>query len=241
MFDFTGKTAVITGLSHGIGLEIARSFKASGARVAGIDINPPPETFDLFMEGDVGRQADLEAFAGKIREQLHQVHVLVNNAMKTHGQLPGFGYEDFVNALKVGVAAPYYLTRLLEPLFGPGASVVNLSSTRAFQSQKGTEGYSAAKGGITALTHSLAVSLAGRARVNAIAPGWIDTTGSAFSGPDALQHPAGRVGLPEDIANACLYLSSPAAGFITGQTLVVDGGMSKLMVYHGDEGWSLGV
>lgn len=237
MFDFTGKTVVITGIARGIGLQVARSFKAAGALVAGMDVSPPPKAFDLFYQGDVGKEAALEAFASKLQGQFAQVDVLVNNAMKTEGGLIDCSYEAFVRALQVGVAAPFYLTKLLMPLLSPGASIINLSSTRAFQSQAGTESYTAAKGGITALTHALAISLAGKARVNAIAPGWIDTTGTDFTGPDNSQHPAGRVGTPVDIAQACLFLSSPEAGFITGQTLVVDGGMSKLMVYHGDEGW----
>jgi NAD(P)-dependent dehydrogenase (short-subunit alcohol dehydrogenase family) len=166
------------------------------------------------------------------------VDFLINNAMITRGGLDACGYEGFLEVLRVGVAAPYYLTKLLAPRFAPGACVVNLSSTRAFQSQANTESYTAAKGGITALTHGMAVSLAGKARVNAIAPGWIDTTGSAFSGGDADQHPAGRVGKPSDIAAAVLFLCGDGASFITGQTLVVDGGMSRLMVYHGDRGWA---
>ena len=91
--------------------------------------------------------------------------------------------------------------------------------------------------GVAALTHALAVSLRGKARVNAIAPGWIDTTGTAFEGPDALQHPVGRVGEPEDILQAALFLLGENSRFITGQTLVVDGGMSRLMIDHGDQGW----
>ncbi len=104
-------------------------------------------------------------------------------------------------------------------------------------SQADTESYTAAKGGITALTHAMAVTLAGRARVNCISPGWIDTTGSEFSGADASQHPAGRVGVPQDIVNAVLFLCDPNNSFITGQNLTVDGGMSKLMVYNNDCGW----
>lgn len=238
MYDYTGKTVVITGIAQGIGLSIAHSFKIAGALVAGMDITRPLESFDLFYQGDVGNQEDLEAFASQVQGRFPKVDVLVNNAMKTEGGLPDCGYEAFVKALRVGVAAPYYLCKLFLPILSPGASIINLSSTRAFSSQAGTESYTAAKGGITALTHALAVSLSGKARVNAIAPGWIDTTETDFIGPDANQHPAGRVGKPVDIANACLFLASQKAGFITGHTLVVDGGMSKLMVYHGDEGWA---
>ena len=147
-------------------------------------------------------------------------------------------YEDFQKALSVGVTAPFYLTKLLMPYFRPGASVVNISSSRDRMSMPGTESYTAAKGGISALTHAMAASLAGRARVNSISPGWIDTYGTAFSGPDALQQSVGRVGRPEDIAEAVLFLCSDRAGFITGENICIDGGMTRLMIYHDEHGWT---
>ena len=120
------------------------------------------------------------------------------------------------------------------------ASIVNIASTRAFQSQPDTESYSAAKGGIIALTHAMAVSLAGRAQVNCISPGWIETTDSNVHSEQARrQHPAGRVGIPADIAAMVMFLCSGRAGFITGENITIDGGMSKLMVYHDDHGWKL--
>ena len=146
-------------------------------------------------------------------------------------------WEEFSYALAVGVTAPFYLTKLLQPHFAPGASVINISSSRDRMSQPQTESYTAAKGGIAALTHAMAVSLAGKARVNSISPGWIDTTGSEISGADALQQPTGRVGKPEDIAEAVLFLCSEKAGFITGENICIDGGMTRLMIYHGEHGW----
>lgn len=235
---FQGQTVAITGVSHGIGLALAGAFLARGARVAGLDLNPCPIQLSLFTQGDAAEPAVLEAFAEQVKNGFSGLDCLINNAMRSFGGIPDCGYEDFLMAQRIGVAAPYYLTKLLLPAFSEGASVINISSTRAFQSQKGTESYSAAKGGITALTHALAVSLSGRVRVNAIAPGWIDTTGSAFEGADKAQHPAGRVGAPEDIVSAALFLASEKASFITGQTLTVDGGMSRLMIYHNDEGWT---
>lgn len=236
---FTGKTVVITGAAQGIGLALAKAFLENGALVAAMDVQKIPLEVDIAFLGDVGKQADLEAFARACTERFGQLDVLINNAMISRGGLDACGYADFLHVLQVGVAAPYYLTRLLLPLMRKGASVINLSSTRAFQSQPQTESYTAAKGGITALTHALAVSLSGKVRVNAIAPGWIDTTYSALTGPDASQHPSGRVGTPADIVNAVFFLCSEKAAFITGQTLVVDGGMSKQMIYHGDFGWTL--
>jgi NAD(P)-dependent dehydrogenase (short-subunit alcohol dehydrogenase family) len=147
--------------------------------------------------------------------------------------------------LRIGVTAPYMLAKLFRDSFAPGASIINIASTRAFMSQADTESYSAAKGGISALTHALSASLSGRVRVNAISPGWIDT--GAFqaipampkhSEEDERQHPAGRVGKPEDIAALALFLASADAGFITGQNFIVDGGMTAQMVYHANHGWS---
>ena len=138
----------------------------------------------------------------------------------------------------MGVTTPFYLTKLLMLHFAPGASVINISSSRDRMSQPQTESYTAAKGGIAALTHAMAVSLAGKARVNSISPGWIDTTGSDITGPDAVQQPAGRVGKPEDIAEMTLFLCSDKAGFITGETICIDGGMTRLMIYHGEHGWT---
>ena len=150
-------------------------------------------------------------------------------------------FEDFEYALRVGVTAPFYLTKLFLPFFAPQASIVNISSSRSRMSQPQTESYTAAKGGISALTHALAVSLSGTVRVNSISPGWIDTDFTEYHGADALQQPAGRVGNPLDIANMVLYLCSDKAGFLTGEDICIDGGMTKQMIYHGDCGWSLSV
>ena len=132
-----------------------------------------------------------------------------------------------------------YLVKLLCPHMSDMASVVNISSSRDRMSQPQTESYTAAKGGIAALTHALAVSLAGKARVNSISPGWIDTAYTVYEGPDATQQPAGRVGNPLDIANMVLYLCSDKAGFITGENICIDGGMTRQMIYHNDFGWTL--
>jgi NAD(P)-dependent dehydrogenase (short-subunit alcohol dehydrogenase family) len=148
-------------------------------------------------------------------------------------------YEEFSYALAVGVTAPFYLAKLFAPHFAQGASIINISSSRDRMSQPQTESYTAAKGGIAALTHALAVSFAGRVRVNSISPGWIDTDFKVYDGPDATQQPAGRVGNPLDIANMVLYLASDKAGFITGENICIDGGMTRQMIYHNDCGWKL--
>ena len=164
---------------------------------------------------------------------------LVNNALPLMKGIGECSWEEFNYALRVGVTAPFYLTKLFEPYFAPGAAVVNISSSRDRMSQPQTESYTAAKGGVSALTHALAVSLAGRVRVNSISPGWIETGDAAWTGPDAAQQPAGRVGNPLDIANMVLYLCSDKAGFITGENICIDGGMTRQMIYHNDFGWTL--
>ena len=233
MKAFEGKTAVITGGAHGIGKAIADAFAREGAAVCIIDKQPG----DWFV-GDVSDRETLERFAESVVQKYGHVNCLVNNALPLMKGIDDCSWEEFTYALAVGVTAPFYLTKLLVPFFAPEASVINIASSRDRMSQPQTESYTAAKGGIAALTHAMAISLAGKARVNSISPGWIDTTGSEITGADALQQPAGRVGRPEDIAEMVLYLCSGKAGFITGENICIDGGMTKLMIYHGEHGWT---
>ena len=233
-FCFENKTAVVTGGANGIGRCIAEQFTRCGARVHVIDLAPG----DHYV-GDISDPAVLEAFVAEITTGGGKIDYLINNALPEMHGIDDCSWAQFNYALQVGVAAPFYLTKLLLPHFAPGAAIVNLSSTRDRMSQPQTESYTAAKGGIAALTHALAVSLAGWVRVNSISPGWIDTAYTVYEGPDATQQPAGRVGNPLDIANLALYLCSDMAGFITGENICVDGGMTKQMIYHNDWGWHL--
>jgi NAD(P)-dependent dehydrogenase (short-subunit alcohol dehydrogenase family) len=166
------------------------------------------------------------------------VDILVNNALPIMRGIGDCSYEEFQYAMAVGVTAPFYLSKLFAPHMPAGSSILNISSSRDRMSQPQTESYTAAKGGIAALTHALAVSLAGKVRVNSISPGWIDTAYTVYEGPDALQQPAGRVGSPLDIANMVLFLASEKAGFITGENICIDGGQTRLMIYHADHGWT---
>ena len=234
MNTFQDKVIVITGGAGGIGKCIAEEFQKEGAQVCVIDSAPG----DHYV-GDIGNQATLEDFAQTVIAKHGRVDVLVNNAPPAFIGIDSCSYEQFQSALAVGVTAPFYLSKLFMPYFAPDASIINISSSRDRMSQPQSESYTAAKGGIAALTHALAVSLAGKVRVNSISPGWIDTDYRIYEGSDAIQQPAGRVGNPLDIAHMVLFLASEKAGFITGENICIDGGQTRLMIYHGDHGWSL--
>ena len=234
MFDFKEKIVVVTGGARGIGKCISEKFREAGATVCVIDLL----SNDYFV-GDLADKATLERFAEKVIADFGHVDYLINNAAPKSCGITNGSYEDFEYAQRVGVTAPFYLSKIFAPYFAQGASIVNISSSRDRMSQPETESYTAAKGGISALTHALAVSLAGKVRVNSISPGWIDNNYTVYEGADATQQPAGRVGTPPDIANMVLYLCSDMAGFITGENICIDGGMTKQMIYHGDHGWSL--
>lgn len=231
---FHGKIAIVTGGAQGIGKCIAEEFKKNGAVVCVIDKKP-----NDYFTGDLAEEETLKRFAKQVIKDHGRVDYLINNAIPLMKGISECSYEEFNYALRVGVTAPFYLTKLFLPYFSSGAAIVNISSSRDRMSQPQTESYTAAKGGIAALTHALAVSLAGKVRVNSISPGWIDNAYTVYSGPDAIQHPAGRVGTPLDIANMVLYLCSDQAGFITGENICIDGGMTRQMIYHDDFGWSL--
>ena len=232
--EFTNKVAIITGGANGIGKCIADEFRTNGATVYIID----KQEGEHFI-GDISDKEVLEKFVAKILSKHNKVNYIINNALPLMKGIDECTYEEFQYALSVGITAPFYLVKLLKPYLGEGASIINISSSRDRMSQPQTESYTAAKGGIAALTHALAVSLSGRARVNSISPGWIDTAYTVYKGSDAIQQPAGRVGNPIDIANMVLFLCSNKASFITGENICIDGGMTKQMIYHGDNGWKL--
>lgn len=231
---FQNKVIVITGGAHGIGLCAAEEFRKNGAHVCVIDC-----VEGNHYVGDIADKSTLEDFARTVIDQHGQIDVLVNNAPPTFIGIDECSYEQFQRSLAIGVTAPFYLSKLFAPYFSKGASIINISSSRDRMSQPQSESYTAAKGGLSALTHALAVSFAGRVRVNSISPGWIDTAYTVYAGPDATQQPAGRVGNPLDIANMVLFLASEKAGFITGENICIDGGQTRLMIYHGDYGWTL--
>lgn len=236
MFDFKHKIAVVTGGAQGIGKCIRERFEKAGATVCVIDLAD-----NDYFAGDLADKETLETFAKKVVFEYGHIDYLISNAAPKMCGIAECGYEDFEYALKVGVTAPFYLSKLFAPHFAEGASIVNISSSRDRMSQPQTESYTAAKGGISALTHALAVSFAGRVRVNSVSPGWIDNQFTVYDGADAVQQPVGRVGKPTDIADMVLYLCSDMAGFITGENICIDGGMTHQMIYHGDHGWTLDI
>lgn len=233
--DYKDKVVIVTGGAQGIGKCIAEEFRKQGALVEVID---KQEGLDHIV-GDLSNKYAIEEFTKLVIEKYGKVDFIVNNALSLMKGIDECSYEEFEYALKVGVTAPFYMVKLLKDHLTEGASIVNISSSRDRMSQPQTESYTAAKGGIAALTHALAVSLAGKARVNSISPGWIDTDNKVYEGPDAYQQPAGRVGNPLDIANMVLVLCSKKAGFITGENICIDGGKTRQMIYHGDCGWKL--
>ncbi len=255
--NFHHKVCVVTGGANGIGRCIVEEFLKAGASVAFIDVDCEAaekllNTYGsenlLFVSGDIVEKETIKSFVEAIKDRFGHVDYLINNAcISRKGILSDCSYDDFNYVLKLGVTAPYMLTKLLVDYFSSGGAIINISSTRAFMSQPDTESYSAAKGGINALTHALSASLAGKVRVNAISPGWIDTSTYQkdeqeipnYTKGDLAQHPSGRVGEPLDIARMVLFLCSDAGSFIAGENITIDGGMSKLMIYHNDNGWTL--
>ena len=231
---FTNKVCVITGGANGIGKAIKEEFIKNNAKCYVIDICDGNHYI-----GDISNKTTLEDFVKFVIDKESKIDFLINNAPPMMKGIDECSFEEFNQALTVGVTAPFYLSKLFLPYFNDGSSIINISSSRDRMSQPQTESYTASKGGVHALTHALAVSLAGRVRVNSISPGWIDTTNSTFDGSDANQHLVKRVGNPNDIANMVLFLCSDKASFITGENICIDGGMTKLMIYHNDHNWIL--
>lgn len=249
--QFKDKIVIVTGGAQGIGKCIADEFRKEGARVCVID----KQEGEHFV-GDLSKKETIEEFCRWVIEKYGHVDCIVNNALPLMKGIDECSYEEFQYALSVGVTAPFYLVKCLKDYLAEGASIINISSSRDRMSMPQTESYTAAKGGIAALTHALAMSLAGKARVNSISPGWIVTSpspigggscllqaarpsGEGADGPDATQQPVGRVGNPLDIASMVLFLCSEKAGFITGENICIDGGMTHQMIYHAEHGWTL--
>ena len=237
MNEFENKVVIVTGGASGIGKSIAEQFYKQKAKVIIIDKNNCDTKCDFFYKGDITNKKVIVDFIKQVIKKYEKVDFIINNAGLSKGGLLSCSYENFLYVQKLSLAAPFMIVKQLINNLNKNAVIINISSSRAFQSQPDWESYGAAKGGIVALTHAMAVTLKGKARVNCISPGWIDTLNSNLSKQDKSQHPANTVGEPKDIANMVLFLCSNKAIFITGEHINIDGGMSKLMVYHNDYGW----
>ena len=240
---------LVTGGGHGIGKQICMDFIEAGDRVCFIDFDDKNSRDFItdnpnlhYFYGDVANPDSLREFVRFGLEKLQRIDVLVNNACRGNkGILTDLSYEEFDYTLSVGLKPPYELSRLCKnELVKNRGRIINIASSRAFQSEPDSEAYSSTKGGIVALTHALAMSLGPEVLVNCIAPGWINVNEEDdFSQADKAAIPAGKVGTPKDISNMVLYLCNQ--DFITGETLTIDGGMNKRMIYHGDWNWQYNV
>ncbi len=241
------KVCLVTGGANGIGESIVRSFHKEGARVAFCDTDKDNGeklsrelTGTLFFQTDISDEEALLQTMQNIYNEYGDIDILINNAgISKFSPLTETGIDEFDNIIRINLRPAFITSREMairrntEEGKKKYGRIINMSSTRYLQSEPGTEGYSASKGGITSITHALAISLSEyNITVNCISPGWIDTGHyGELSAEDHRQHPSGRVGVPEDIARVCLFLAMPENDFINGQNIVVDGGMTKKMIY----------
>ncbi|MDX9972812.1 MAG: glucose 1-dehydrogenase, partial [FCB group bacterium] len=247
------KVAIVTGGAQGIGMATSMAFAEAGAHVFVVDVDEEAGAelaamtsaaghAVTFIKGSVAEEDDVAAFCARVAREAGAIHVLINNAgVMDTADLTERPMDAWDRILGINLRGPYMCAKYAAPHMPQGSAIVNIASTRALMSEPNTEPYSASKGGLLALTHSLAISLAPRRiRVNCICPGWIDTarwkkksqrTELQHSARDHGQHPVGRIGEPNDIAQACLFLADgDKSGFMTGANIVIDGGMTVKMI-----------
>jgi NAD(P)-dependent dehydrogenase (short-subunit alcohol dehydrogenase family) len=238
----TQPSVIVTGAAQGIGRAIAARLKQDGANVTIADINPSnleQTSFKLGVRGvltDVSSETDVKRLIETVLERHGRIDVLVNNAgLSDFVPLEQQTLESFQRVLNVNLTGAWLCARAAAPYLRTSkGTIINIASTRAIMSEPDSEAYAASKGGLLALSHALAASLQPDVRVNCVSPGWIETRVAGtfmHSSDDNAQHLVGRVGTPEDIANMVAFLASSQAGFMTGQNVVVDGGMTKKMIY----------
>ena len=234
------RATIVTGAGHGIGAGIARRLAASGWHVVCADVDADAvgavasEIGGVGVHCDVGSEAEVGRLVAVTRARYGRIDAIVSNAgVGAFGPLERTSLEAWNRVLATNLTATFLLAKAAAAeLRQARGAIVTIASTRAHMSEPDTLAYSASKGGLVALTHALAMTLAPDVRVNCISPGWIDTgKHGPLKASDHAQHPAGRVGRPEDIAAAVAYLLSEDAGFITGAELIVDGGMTRKMIY----------
>lgn len=226
--------ALVTGGSRGIGRAIADRLARDGWHVVITDRDPPEgRSHHRFVNADVGAEADVGRVMGEIAAREGRLDGLVCNAgFMIRKPIEDLSLAEWNAVLATNLTSTFLLARAGAALLRESrGAILTIASTRAHQSEAHTESYAASKGGLLALTHALAVSLGPAIRVNCISPGWIDTQGGALSDEDHAQHPAGRVGRPEDIASLAAWLLGPESGFVTGAEFLSDGGMTRKMIY----------
>jgi NAD(P)-dependent dehydrogenase (short-subunit alcohol dehydrogenase family) len=246
---------IVTGGAQGIGLGITRELLAATWRVAAWDIDEEAlAALDAEVQGprdlltlkvDVAQEEDVRRGVAEVVKHFGRIDGLVNNAGIANpesGPVQQLALADWQKWIDVDLTGPFLVAKhTADHLAASKGAIVNIASTRAFMSEPHCEAYAAAKGGLVALTHALAISLTDRVRVNCISPGWIavedfkkpaNRRDPQLSETDHKQHPAGRVGRPADVASLCHFLLSDEAGFITGENIVVDGGMTRTMIYQ---------
>ena len=238
------RTAIVTGGAHGIGRGIALRLLGDGWSVLALDVDTAglaalaraqaSPRLDV-MTADAGDEGDVERAVQRLRDRTDRLDGLVCNAgIMIRKPIGTLSLAEWNRVLAVNLTGPFLLARAAAPLLrAGGGAIVTIGSTRARMSEPDTESYAASKGGLLALTHALAVSLGPAVRANCISPGWIDVAGEALRPEDHAQHPAGRVGRVEDVAALAAWLLGGESGFVTGSEFVVDGGMTRRMLYAG--------
>jgi NAD(P)-dependent dehydrogenase (short-subunit alcohol dehydrogenase family) len=242
--DYHNKVVIVTGASNGIGAGIASEYSKNGAKVVMADIEEPAgadmkeRSNSLFIKTDVRKEKDIIQLMNKTRESFGRIDILINNAGKGLFKSPyDVTLEEWDDLIHTNLRSVFLCSREAARYMRAnekGGAIVNIASTRALMSEPNSEGYAATKGGIVAITHALAASFSeDLITVNAISPGWIHTGDYAqLTSLDHEQHFSKRVGTPSDIARACLYLTAKDNDFVTGINLVVDGGMTRKMIYE---------
>ncbi len=228
------QVALVTGAARGIGTAIARRLAGTGYRIVAADREDiAPSAGWRTVRCDVGVEADVAAVVGGIATQEGRLDALVCNAgISINKRIAELSLQEWSRVIATNLTSTFLLVRAAETMLRAAhGAVLTIASTRAHMSEPHTEAYSASKGGLVALTHALAISLAPEVRVNCISPGWILTKGTAPRPADQAQHPVGRVGMPDDIGALAAWLVGPESGFVTGAEFIVDGGMTRKMIY----------